>query len=389
MSKKRILFVINNFQIGGVQKSLINLLREISDEYDITVYTFSIAGAYSVDLPRSVKVIEAVFPLNMLGISLQQARVMGHKSYVAKLIFGILARIFGGKLPISYVVGQTKEIGHFDYAISFMHPGEKNMFYGGTNEFVVKKVRAKEKIAFIHADFMNYGGDIPYAKKLYMGFDKLVFCSEGCMESFQQVIPRFSSKTCVVHNCHDILKIKEQSRDHPVVYADGIFNIVLVSRVTLAKGIDAAIYAIQDYVTRFSKNICLHIIGDGADKEYFEKIVQELSLEENISFYGSQKNPYRYMINADLLLLTSRHEAAPMVFDEAQILKLPILATPSTSTSEMIIDRQAGWVCENDPKKISSTLDLINRSGKRSLLIHDFYNSSIEEFKIMLEREVQ
>ena len=70
------------------------------------------------------------------------------------------------------------------------------------------------------------------------------------------------------------------------------------------------------------------------------------------------------MRNADLLLITSYHEAAPMVIDEARCLGLPVLSTATTSAQEMILDRDCGWVCDNDQLSINHSLKKVlqNRS---------------------------
>ena len=41
---KKILIVNNNLDIGGIQKALINLLRGISDKYEVTLMLFSPTG---------------------------------------------------------------------------------------------------------------------------------------------------------------------------------------------------------------------------------------------------------------------------------------------------------------------------------------------------------
>ena len=47
---KKILIVNNNMKIGGVQKSLCNLLWSVADQYDITLYLFAPIGAYMHDM---------------------------------------------------------------------------------------------------------------------------------------------------------------------------------------------------------------------------------------------------------------------------------------------------------------------------------------------------
>lgn len=69
------------------------------------------------------------------------------------------------------------------------------------------------------------------------------------------------------------------------------------------------------------------------------------------------------MRNADLLLITSFNEAAPMIIDEAYCLGIPILSTATTSAREMILERGCGWVCENSQISINQYLKeiLLNR----------------------------
>ena len=69
-------------------------------------------------------------------------------------------------------------------------------------------------------------------------------------------------------------------------------------------------------------------------------------------------------VNADFLLMTSYHEAAPMVIDEAVSLGLPIVTTRTTSTREMVLERNAGWECENTQDGINNVLTQILGSSE-------------------------
>jgi glycosyltransferase involved in cell wall biosynthesis len=62
------------------------------------------------------------------------------------------------------------------------------------------------------------------------------------------------------------------------------------------------------------------------------------------------------MKNADLFLMSSFHEAAPMVIDEALCLDLPVLTVRTTSSREMVTLRQGGWVCENTGEALTEML---------------------------------
>lgn len=53
--KKKILIACNNLHVGGIQRSLINLLNEISNQYDVTLFLFYPQGEYTI--PKGVRVI--------------------------------------------------------------------------------------------------------------------------------------------------------------------------------------------------------------------------------------------------------------------------------------------------------------------------------------------
>ena len=53
----RIVFCVNGMAIGGIQKSLIELLNDINDKYDITLYCVKSGGEYISFLPQNIKII--------------------------------------------------------------------------------------------------------------------------------------------------------------------------------------------------------------------------------------------------------------------------------------------------------------------------------------------
>jgi glycosyltransferase involved in cell wall biosynthesis len=81
-------------------------------------------------------------------------------------------------------------------------------------------------------------------------------------------------------------------------------------------------------------------------------------------------------------MLTSYHEAAPMVFDEAVCLAVPILATQTTSTDEMITSAKAGFVCNNTNGDIeNSLLSIISNRDSLNDISNSLKNSSFTNEK--------
>lgn len=91
-------------------------------------------------------------------------------------------------------------------------------------------------------------------------------------------------------------------------------NIVTVARFGKEKGVLRAIRA----VSKLEKKDLLkyYIIGDGTEFEQAKALIDELKLSENVTLLGEKENPYGYIKAADLLLIPSYSEAAPMVIGE-------------------------------------------------------------------------
>ena len=54
--------------------------------------------------------------------------------------------------------------------------------------------------------------------------------------------------------------------------------------------------------------------------------ISDHSVENEVICLGNKTNPYPYFKVADLLVSTSSSEACPMIFNEAKILNLPVMA---------------------------------------------------------------
>ena len=123
-------------------------------------------------------------------------------------------------------------------------------------------------------------------------------------------------------------------------------------------------------------------------KDALEAQIKQYGMEDVIILEGQQINPYRYIKGADYFLLSSFHEAAPMVFDESATLGVPILSTATLSASEMVEQRGIGAICENDGEGI---LRMLERALGGHLDFEMNYRPSkqlpLEQFKRMVEND--
>lgn len=341
-------------KVGGVQKSLCNLLQSLDESCcDVTLLLFCAEGTYMKDIPAWVRVVECDSLFRYMAIGQKECN-----SIKDKMLRGVLAgicRFFGRSTVMPLIVRSQKKLSDsYDCAISFLHNGRKEAFYGGTQEFVLQCVKADRKVAFLHCDYGECGANNKQNNYMIEQFDKIAACSEGCRRAFLRILPNLENKCVTVKNCHQFDKIVSLANENTVKYGDGI-HVLMVSRIAPEKGIDRAMKAVE-HCRKLGKDITLHIVGGGAKQEQLMAKAQEYEVKNNVIFYGEQANPYRYMKNANLLLIASKHEAAPMVIDEAVCLDMPVLTVRTTSSDEMVAAPGVGWVCENDQQSLNNAL---------------------------------
>lgn len=350
---KKIIIVNNNMHVGGVQKSLCNLLWAIHDRYDVTLCLFSCRGDYMDDIPPDVKVCRCAGPFRFLGVSQGQCRGADRLKRGALVL---LCRIFGRRRVLRMLLPLEKAPeGEYDCAIAFLQNGNWRNFYGGVQDYVLDRVKAARKVAFLHCDYGSCGADHPDNNRLIARFDKIAACSDGCREAFTAVLPELAEKTVTVRNFQRHEIIRQLADREPVEYGEDAVHAVMVSRLSHEKGIERAITAGAEAAKR-GIPLVLHIVGGGSMEEMLRETAAELQMGDRVRFYGQQPNPYRYMKNADLFLMSSFHEAAPMVIEEARCLGVPVLTVRTTSSHEMVTREGCGWVCGNDQQALNEAL---------------------------------
>lgn len=374
---KKILFVNNNLETGGVQTSLINLLKEIHDTYDVSLLLFQYKEEYRKMLPENVKILTVKSSFKHFGMTAAEARKKPF-AYVARAFWVFLSKMIGRSFAIRLMSLTQKKVGEYDYAISYLHEAPQKNLYGGCNEFLLRRVNATKKIAWLHCDFGLCGANNKQSRRIYRKMDKIVACSEGSRQSFIRCMPEFADKTIAIRNCNDYDAIREKAGEG-ISYGAEAFHIVTVARLAAEKGIERALRAIHFCKTK-GYRIKYHLVGSGPCEAALRAEVEMLGLTEDVIFYGNQKNPYPYIKNANLFLLPSYHEAAPMVFDEAACLGVPALATSTTSTEEMIVQSGNGIAAENTQASLNEKLlfalehpDILDTIRQR-LSIKEFHN---------------
>ena len=341
---KKMLVVNNHMTVGGVQKALIGFMKDMQKEYDVTLLLLYPSGPLMQVIPPGVHVLRTASLFRYFGMYQRDCRTV--KDRLTRAVLVLLARTLGTNAVVRLAVKGIDSFGAFDEIVSFLHPGRDKTIFGGTAEYALRYAarHGGKTSCYVHCDYSLSGLNDPRSRQLFRRFDQIVCVSQGTrgrfLEAFVQdgetVRDEMAAKTVVRYNSLDAEGIRKMAEEGGVPECwkgKDCLRLLSAARLTTEKGILRMVNVLARMKLppyRYA------ILGDGEEKEEILRIMRERGLEDRVCLEGEILNPYPYMKHADLLLVPSYHDAAPVVFQEAKVLGLPILTTETISAKEMV-----------------------------------------------------
>lgn len=352
---KSILFTCGELKLGGVEKSLIALMKTIDyQKYIVTLMLPTKAGELLDQIPKQVEIIiapeiistpkftKSTFKKDVVYIlkNLDKATSFIKAAYYAIKTNSKIAR----QMYWSFVKDKIKnqKAAETDYDIAISYAGGIGIW----NQLIIDKINAKMKICWIHGNYAVFGTGTELEKDYMKKFDSIVTVSDIAKDILIKEIPELKEKITVIHNIINKKYITELAEKESV-YNDSFDGIrfVSISRLDKGKGFDIAIKAfyraIQD-----GHNLKWDIIGDGYEKESLLKLIVDLNLTDRVRLMGKKLNPYPYLKGADVFIHPSKGEGKSMAVDEAKLMAKPILITAYPTIKDQIENDITGRIVQ-------------------------------------------
>ncbi|MXO32956.1 glycosyltransferase [Apibacter sp. B2912] len=156
--------------------------------------------------------------------------------------------------------------------------------------------------------------EIRFFYRFYNNFDTIIAQSDDMKNDLINNLKIREKKIIKINNPVDVDAVETKSLE-PMnfPFSEGFKNVVAIGNLSYRKGFDNLL-KVFSYLK--NENIFLYIIGEGDDKEKLIELKDSLQIN-NVKFLGKITNPYPYLKNADLFILSSRYEGFPNVLLEA------------------------------------------------------------------------
>ncbi|MGX7595067.1 glycosyltransferase [Planococcus plakortidis] len=395
MKKKSILFVVNNFNIGGPQKSLLSLIYNLdSTKYDIDLISLSNEGELLKYMPDKVRIVRAeesvsysILPReNIIGKSIKMLLMKKYKN-VGLASIAMLKGFVNKKMVQEKqkywvkVKGELpKRTKEYDYA--FGVSGGHSMM------FVADCIKARKKIGWIRSDYRVLKRDLNIDEKYFNEMDLILSVSEICKDIFLEIFPENKKKTQVFYN---LLPFKMYS-NLPAVTSQMDINsnalkLLTICRLDPHKGLDLALDTLK-LLNKKGINVKWFVLGEGTYRKELEQLIADKKLEDSFILLGFQLNTAEFIKKADIIVHPSKFEGKSNVVDEAKYLLKPIVATKYNTVEEQLTHGVTGLIAEMNAESILENILLLKTSPdlKRKLEIN-LKNQRIDKSRNVSEFE--
>lgn len=333
--KKKILFLLEAFDKGGIEKVTLDIVNHLDPEkYDITVQTFWYGGHCQSLVNRNVKVIPFFFKRYVRGI----IRLIQYLP--PKILYRLFVR------------------GKYDVEIAASDGGAAKVISGSTNK------KAK-KICWVHMDVVARGSKLPEfrnqetARSIYEKFDLISCVSQNGLYRFIDKFGKYPHMN-TAHNPIPTDEIRSMACEaEPYTKTPQVVRFVSVGRLAVEKGYDRLIEASFRLKQLGYDLFEVHIIGDGEQRENLQELICKYHLEGTVILEGFSPNPYPYIMNADFYICSSTDEAYPLSVGESLLLGVPVLATDCSGTREWLGESEYGMLVDNTTDGLFSGMERV------------------------------
>lgn len=165
---------------------------------------------------------------------------------------------------------------------------------------------------------------------------------------------------------------------------DSIPNIITVGRLAYQKDHVTLLRAFALALRRVQARLVL--VGQGPLHGELVTLAEELGISDKVLFAGWQENPFAWMANADLFVLSSRFEGFGNVVIEAMACGLPVVSTDCPSgPNEILANGDAGiLVPVGDVHALADAICLVLENSELREQLADKSKRRAPEFDISM-----
>ncbi|MCL2154840.1 MAG: glycosyltransferase [Leptospirales bacterium] len=341
MKKIKILFIYGNLEFGGIQRVIQLLSEELSKRGKYEIYLGLFNNIKNIPFCGEIIDIKAPTSKNFFLLFLNIIKRIKRINKIIKE--KDIDVIYASSLMPNLMALLSKKIYKFKIPIIVSHHTSLEKFaktVGGISGLIEKRYNIKFKDTADKILCVSKGVENELADN---GFDK--------------------DKLITIYNPVSIDKINSMSKEkingeHEFIFDKKFKIIISVGRFVKAKNFPLLLESYME----INKNIKsqLVIIGDGPERSKLEKLIID-NQQHDIYLLGWQENPFKYLKQSDLFVLSSNWEGFGNVIIEAMACGIPVISTDCPFGPREIIQNNVNGILVpvNDKVELSKAMSRV------------------------------
>ena len=332
--RRRVTFVLPSLHGGGAERAAVMLLNGLAGrDCEPTLFVFAREGPYFDQLDARVRIVEGRATRSGRLGSLRRFLATSPQDVVVSFLshFTTYAALRLSGSRAKYVISQQTPVSAFlaDHDYRWREPWRRRAF-------------------------------VSVARAIYPRVDGIAATSAGVAEDLVAHFNVRRDRVTVVPNPVDITAVQQAALE-PIdaSLADAsVPTIVTAGRLAHAKNLPLLIESLE----RLAARVCYRawILGRGESEGELRDRLARSPVMERVALLGFQSNPWKFMARADVFVLTSRYEGFGNVLIEAMAAGLPVVATASYGTRDIVSHGVNGLLVEaHEPGAVAAALERV------------------------------
>ena len=308
-SKERVAIFLPGLYDGGAERTLLNLAEGIAVKgFPVDLVLARAEGPYIAEIPDSVRVID-----------LKSSRVLMCLPALIRYLRNEHPTALLSTLYANIIAVWARWMSGHPHRVVLNEQNTLTSVSNGENDLRWKLYPM-------------------LAKWFYPWADHVTAVSKGVADDLIEAAKLSTDQVQVIFNPIVTPHLFQKSKailEHPWFQPGEPPVILGVGRLTGQKAFNVLIEAFAR--VRKSQQVRLLILGEGDERPILEAQIRNLGLEQDVDLPGFVANPYPYMAQAALFVLSSRWEGLPTVLVEAMSLGTPVISTDCPSGPREIL----------------------------------------------------
>lgn len=377
---KTLLFHVDFFLAGGIEKVLLELLHGLDPErYKIMLSIGYNLGNHEILKPQIPDYVSVHYLLEKNSLTFARRKKMtGHLPFYQKLYDDLVLPFFrkqAQRKSLRALAAQADVLIDFDMTLSSY----------------VHLLPTTRKIAYCHFSFTHYwGGNKRKLDKLagrLNNYDQLVMLCDEMLDDAATRYPALKPRMKRIYNALNLEVVRQRAlRPLPTnsPFTAGKYIVSVGRLLESQKDFTTLIKAYAICVHEFNVTEPLVIVGEGGSRSALEALAASLGVARRVEFVGYQSNPYNYVAGAALFAFSSKYEGLPTVLIEALALYRPIVATACPSgVKEILMYGDAGiYTPVGDAQKLAEGIIKLLRNQEIQATYRTASEKILKQFDI-------